>query len=411
MTSTITPVRAFSLLALSAALAACGDSTPAATPANDAATASDVGSAADVADAGAAPLDAPAATDVPVVADDDVPIVTFHPDASSPHTAITATPDTWTWVPFPDSACGNGSPTGIGVNLHPGSTRVLIFLQGGGACWDGLTCYGVHTAANLTTGYGPAQFASEISAFQQFVILSRSNAQNPWHDANLVYVPYCTGDVHGGDRIIDYTFSGVHTTYHVGARNMDAFLARLALTFPHADRVTLSGISAGGFGAGIHWERVANAFPGVRVDLLDDSGPPIQPPGDRWATWRDNWNAQLPPGCATCRDHLDALLPYYAQHFPAPARFGLLSYTYDTTISTFFGQTPDEYRTQLLAATTRLIDPVTNARHFYVDDHGHVLLNATGSARGANGTVLLDWLNQMFGEAATLPANVNPPAS
>ncbi|MBK8692932.1 MAG: hypothetical protein IPN17_11720 [Deltaproteobacteria bacterium] len=398
----LSPRRALSLLALSASLAACGDATTA--PSTDASVAVDAPLAIDAALDVAA--DAPLAVDVPP--EPDVPIETFHPDASSPMEPITAPADQWTWVPFPDSACGNGEPTGIGVSLHPGSRRVVIFLQGGGACWDGFTCYGVQSAVNLTSGYGPRQFASETRGLSGFTLFNRGNARNPWRDANLVYVPYCTGDVHGGDRIIEHRWgSRLERTFHVGARNMDAFLARLSRTFTDAERVTLSGLSAGGFGAGIHWERVANAFPGVRVDLLDDSGPPMSPPADRWAQWRTTWNVQLPAGCPECRDRLDALLPYYARRFPAPARFALLSYTQDTTISAFFGVTPEQFQTQLAEATRRLLAPIPNARHFYVDDQGHVLIGSNGTARGADGTVLIDWLGRMNNDDPAW-ANVEP---
>ncbi|MDB4932443.1 MAG: hypothetical protein JWM10_4927, partial [Myxococcaceae bacterium] len=361
-----------------------------------------------------APADAAAAVDAPAVTDDappveaDVPIETFHPDAASPQTAITAPADTWTWVPFPDSACGNGAPTGIGVSLHPGSRRVLIFLQGGGACWDGLTCYGVQSAVNLVDGYTETTFAAERSGLAGFTLFNRTNAANPWRDANLVYVPYCTGDVHSGDHVVEHHWgSRAGRTFHVGARNLDAFLARLSRTFTDAERVTLSGLSAGGFGAGIHWERVANAFPGVRTDLVDDSGPPMAPPDNLWSTWRRAWNPQLPADCAECRDHLDALLPYYARRFPPPARFGLISYLQDTTISTFFGVTPAQFQTQLLDVTARVISTIPNARHFYVAGQGHVLLGNSGRVRGANGTTLIDWLGQMNSDDPAW-ANVQP---
>lgn len=389
--------RSIALLALSSALAACGDGTPA--PATDAAVAADV--PLDVAgDAGAPAVDVPP--------EPDVPIETFHPDASSPTEPITAPADRWTWVPFPDSACGNGEPTGIGVSLHPGSRRVVIFLQGGGACWDGFTCYGVASAVNLSSGYGESQFSSEARGLSGFTLFNRNNARNPWRDANLVYVPYCTGDAHAGDRILEHRWGNrAVRTFHVGARNMDAFLARLARTFTDAERVTLGGLSAGGFGAGLHWERVANAFPGVRVDLLDDSGPPMAPPGPRWALWRNAWNVQLPAGCPECRDNLDALLPYYARRFPPPARFALLSYTQDTTVSAFFGVTPEQFQTQLAEVTRRLIAPIPNARHFYIDDQGHVLIGSNGTARGADGTVLIDWLGRMNSDDPAW-ANVEP---
>jgi hypothetical protein len=403
MTSLV--ARALPLLAISAALSACGDATP--SPATDAAVGAD-GPAADALVAADAPaaVDA-AAPEVDVPDESDVPIETFHPTTPSPQTAITAPADTWTWVPFPDSACGNGAPTGIGVSLHPGSRRLVIFLQGGGGCWDGFTCYGVQSAANLSTGYGPTQFAAETRGLSSFTLFNRANASNPWRDANLVYVPYCTGDVHAGDRIVEHRWgSRAVRTFHVGARNMDAFLGRLARTLTDVERVTLSGLSAGGFGAGIHWARVADAFPSARVDLIDDSGPPMSPPGDRWTQWRAAWNVQLPAGCPECRDDLGALIPYYARRFPPPARFGLISYTQDTTISAFFGITPEEFATRLDGVTRTQLAPFVNARHFYVARQGHVLIG-NPSVRGADGTTLAEWLARMDGDDPAW-ANVEP---
>ena len=70
------------------------------------------------------------------------------PDAG-PATPITAAATKWTWVDFPDSSCDDGTPTGIGVN--PGtSSDVLVFMNGGGACWDAQTCL-----VNNTSAHGP----------------------------------------------------------------------------------------------------------------------------------------------------------------------------------------------------------------------------------------------------------------
>src|SRR5262245_55134744 len=55
-----------------------------------------------------------------------IPVTPF-----TPGQPITAPSDQWTWIPFDDAFCGNGTTTGIGVNPTTKSTRVLIFLEGG----------------------------------------------------------------------------------------------------------------------------------------------------------------------------------------------------------------------------------------------------------------------------------------
>src|SRR5688572_23719998 len=116
------PRRVLTLFALAGLLAACGDGTSTLTPpVIDAAPvdATPAVDAADVADAAAPAVDVPP--------EPEEPIETFRPTEASPTTPITATADQWTWVPFPDTACGNGAPTGLAVSLRPGSRRLVIF--------------------------------------------------------------------------------------------------------------------------------------------------------------------------------------------------------------------------------------------------------------------------------------------
>ena len=74
--------------------------------------------------------------------------------------AITAPAGTWTWIDFPDSSCDDGTPTGIGVNPSATSSHVLLFMNGGGACWDYQTCVALNTSVHGP--YGGAQFAAQF---------------------------------------------------------------------------------------------------------------------------------------------------------------------------------------------------------------------------------------------------------
>ncbi len=376
-------------------LAACG---------GDPVTPPPVDAGADVAPSDVAPSDADPGDAEP----DDVAVPhPWRPDASSPMTPVEAPMETWTFVPFPDSACGNGSPAGIGVNLTQRSRRVLIYLQGGGGCWDALTCF-IPTASNLNDDYTDATFQSEMRSASRWLMFSRTDARNPFRDASFVYVPYCTGDIHGGDNVVTYSLGGMdRTVYHVGARNMDAFLRRLALTFPMADRVWLTGASAGGYGAGINWDRVQRAFPSARVDLLDDSGPPINPPAMRYQMMKNAWNIQFPDGCTGCADDLSRLFNYFATRFPAPHRMGLLSYTQDRTISTYFGITGMQFQTELEDLMHTSFDPQANFKYFVVTGSDHTMIGSLATRTGPGGASLLDWVTAWATDGASW-ANVRP---
>lgn len=380
------------LVAAASLLAACGgDVTTLPSPRD--------GSADAPSPDAATPDDAPAA---------DAGPRTWTPDASSPATPIEAPMEEWAWVPFPDSACGNGTPAGLGVNLTRRSNRVLIFMMGGGGCWDTLTCHLVGTAAHLNETYDEDVFTQEMNGLRRLLIFSRTDMRNPFRDASFVFVPYCTGDIHGGNHVATYVVGGQErTTYHVGARNVESYLRRLAITFPQADRVWLTGTSAGGYGAGINWDRVQRAFPRARVDLLDDSGPPITPPAARYQQMQAAWNLQFPEGCTRCADDLGALFPYYRERFPPPHRMGLLSYTRDGTISTYFGVTGAQFETQLGELARANFDPAPNFRYFFVTGSSHTLVGGVGSLTGPGGASLLDWVTA-WATDATPWNNVRP---
>lgn len=323
-----------------------------------------------------------------------------------PGDPITAPAETWTFIPFDDAVCGNGSPTGLGINLTDKSQNVIIYMMGGGACWDAFTCYTLKSAANMD-GYDAAKFQNDVNAYLGSSLFDRNDPQNPTKDYSYVFIPYCTGDVHGGDNIANYNGTETH---HKGLANVKAFLNRLVSTFPKAERILLSGSSAGGFGAGLNWWRVMQAFPGVRIDMIDDSAQPLPSPYlslDRQNTWRTAWNLNgaLPPDCPECQSELSALLPYYNGK-TGNARGALLSYTQDNVISAFYGPINTAYFEEgLQKFTQEKLEGLSQFKYFYMTGQNHVLLGDPGLT--SKGVVLKDWLVQMINDDPNW-ASVNP---
>jgi hypothetical protein len=107
--------------------------------------------------------------------------------------------------------------------------------------------------------------------------------------------------VHGGDNagVEVEDVNGVQV--YNGYNNVEQFLGRIVPTFADAPHVLVTGVSAGGFGAGFNYHRIARSFPG-KVTLLDDSGPPMR---DEYlapclqATWRAVWglDSTIPGNC------------------------------------------------------------------------------------------------------------------
>ncbi len=407
-------IRVSSALVATLALAGCGSSsTPPAS--NDAAntdtaqatvdgtSGTDVTSTTDAAmgaDAGST-VDAVTETDTGVGTDTGVTDV--GPPVTTP---ITATAETWTWVPFPTSQCGNGSPTGIGVNLTTRSHHVLIYLEGGGACWSALTCFTFQTAAHFNTGYGEADFATESNAENYIAepggMFDRTAAGNPFRDYSYVYVPYCTGDVHAGS--VTQSFGSGSPAHFAGYANMGLYLARVVPTFPSADRVVIAGSSAGGFGALFNWYRTQQAFGSTRVDLIDDSGAPM--PADvlladgniAHAALAWNLAANIPAGCSDCATNLDHAVGWLAGQFPTH-RGALLQYQADTVLPGYFGISGMQFATGLNELLTQQFAPHGNMHSFVSPMAGHVLWFSPSLTVGS--TTVQQFVTQMVTDDPT----------
>ncbi|WP_164015382.1 pectin acetylesterase-family hydrolase [Pyxidicoccus trucidator] len=309
--------------------------------------------------------------------------------------AIVADPEVWTWVDVAGTACGNGAQTGIGINPTNASTDLYIFMQGGGACWDELTCFTRPSASYLSTGYQAAQFQTEGS--RNLYMFNRVQEANPFQDMSFIFVPYCTGDVHGGNAVQTY---GANQVHHKGAANVQAWLPRLAATFPTTQRVFLAGSSAGAFGAQLNYERVIAAFPSAEVHVLADSGQMITPAGPLLNTWLTNWGVSIPAACTDCTTDFTKFPAYLADTYP-DTRFGLLAWDQDNVLRAFFGYPAATYRTLTLQLLTSSYDGRANAKYFLKVGTQHTFLSGLNTITSTTGVTLNTWVTQwVTGDAA-----------
>lgn len=257
----------------------------------------------------------------------DDPYDGCRPDCTEP--PVIGPPDrTWTWYPIPGTQCIDGSETGFGVSIVTGSTDLMIYLEGGGACFNDACDF---TA--LSVPFVPPPDG----------IFDRTQTGNPVRDWNMVYVPYCTGDIYGGDR--DTMLAGAVRHFH-GYVNIQRDLEAIVPAFPHVTRVLWTGISAGGFGAGLNAGQAARAFgPSRQMILLDDSGPPLGNdviPPCLQQIFRDTWGlddtilAECGADCTDPNDFATGVLAHFDRLYP-DAHVGLFSNTGDTVIRTFMG--------------------------------------------------------------------------
>jgi hypothetical protein len=339
-------------------------------------------------DAGPDRADGGGAGDGSAVFDADAPL-------SAPH-------GTWTWVDFPNTQCRDGSSAGLGLSLNEDSRKVMIFLQGGGACFDALTCAG--NPSNVSGQRG------ELRAG----LFARREVDNPVRDWNHVLVPYCTGDVHAGTQAEGAVDGVPGTQRFVGRLNLEQYLRRIVPTFPDAEQVLLTGISAGGFGAAASVKLVQEAFGDVPVTLIDDSGPPMSStylPECLQRRWRQTWglDGSILRDCGGDCPRRDDFMVAYTLHVARayPERLGgLIETTADSVITLFFGYgagdctgsllTPlpaADFTAGLLEYRAILQDEGANLGTYYIDGDTHTWLASDALyARTTDGVRLIDWV-------------------
>lgn len=189
----------------------------------------------------------------------------------------------WLKVEIPGTVCGNGSQYKFFVNYSDTSNNLVVALEPGGACWDYPSCTGaegVRGAANID-GIDDRHYELAPFIVPWFQRVAEDNRTKDW---NYVYIPYCTADVHTGNRVVTYSDpEGVGPDvefHHEGHKNVMAVIGWMAKHFHTVPKMLVTGCSAGGAGATINYHFIRNGMPGVEKSyLLADSGPIMPTPG------------------------------------------------------------------------------------------------------------------------------------
>ena len=238
----------------------------------------------------------------------------------------------WVWIPRDDTFCRDGSTAGFGARLLPDADAVMIYLQGGGACYDAQSCAENKNAPIAGENYSREKFQEWVDTLGNQGVFNTMNPANPVARWNHIYIPYCTGDLHGGARV-DVNVPGVTGKQQfVGYRNIQNNLKVLAPYFQGAEDVALMGASAGGFGVLINYPQVVEAFGGRSVAALVDSVPIIPESAIKTSCFErkliGTFQLQLPERCPQCSEPaaggLIGIYDYLSQTYPQ-GRFAFAS--------------------------------------------------------------------------------------
>ncbi|MET0340134.1 MAG: pectin acetylesterase-family hydrolase [Polyangiales bacterium] len=258
--------------------------------------------------------DAPSLSEAPSVALQEPPSTA--PTSGAPAPSNGKAFGEWTYHEVEGAVCRDGSPAGYYIRRGTGKD-LMIFLNGGGVCYDDFFC-GINPANVNSSLPGETLIAAVLDIGANALLpqrqvppdagIFRKDPRNPVADWNMVYVPYCTGDVYGGTKR-DAAVPGttLPPQQFVGYHNVGLFLEHFGPQFKgKAEQVLLTGSSAGGFGALLNFDRTQTYFgEASEVLTITDSGIPfeddlLEPCLQK--RWRSLWglDGALPKDCAGC---------------------------------------------------------------------------------------------------------------
>ena len=207
----------------------------------------------------------------------------------------------WHWVPRADTFCRDGSTTGFGVRLLPDAKGVMIYLQGGGACYDVQSCTENSNAPIAGENFSHSKFNAWVERLGNQGVFNTTDPSNPVARWNHVYIPYCTGDLHGGAREHAAVPGIPGELQFVGHRNLQNNLKLLVPFFSRAGDIALVGASAGGVGVLVNYPQVVHAFGGRSVVAFVDSAPIIPESTIKTSCFQrkliETFGLQLPASC------------------------------------------------------------------------------------------------------------------
>jgi hypothetical protein len=307
--------------------------------------------------------------------------------------ATTAAPRDQGWeriVPGGDCQCSDGSQFSFWVR-EANPKKVVFYLQGGGACFSAETCapdrglYRTKIEAHLTGG-----------------IFDFADERNPLADYSVVYVPYCTGDVHLGNTTRKYA-PGL-TVHHKGYVNASAALDHLAATFPAATNVVVTGESAGSVAAPLYAGLVSDRLPDARITVLADgsgSYPDVPRANKILTSW--GFGSAIPAWTESARRaeqwSFPGLFIRSGRHDPKIV-FARHDYAYDREQASWYpylgitGKNPlsliDRNETQIQNAGVNLLS-------YTAPGDGHTVLgDEQFYTETVNGEKLIDWVTRLI---------------
>ena len=309
--------------------------------------------------------------------------------------------DSWNDIAAPGAYCSDG--TDYNFSVKPGDpAKALLFLQGGGGCWNGMMC---HPDLNPTYSINLRNDNPEnMSGIFDF-----DNRNNPFRDHTVIYIPYCTADVHLGNKIGQYVLprlenfsGGTFEINHTGYPNVKVALDWIHEHLIDPSEFIVAGSSAGSVAVPVYAALIKDHYADARVVGLGDASGGYRGanfnPFDVWAIGdvldqSSRFNAINRNG-----------LGFYELFIAAGERGDMVLASFDTKEDTVqkqfmgaLGQEVDSLLPTLKANLAEISDQTVNFNYFVADGSFHtILLRPQLYSLTESGVLFLEWFEELM---------------
>ena len=303
------------------------------------------------------------------------------------------------------------------------SRNLAIYFEGGGACWDNNTCSAplVGLPPEVPQFFVP-QVPPGTNPAAMDGIFKTDNPTNPVRDWDMVYIPYCTGDIHIGSATKTYTSVGnpaiglpagmPMAIQHRGFDNFMVVLQWARKNFQGVNKVLVAGSSAGGYGATANSPWVARAFPSAQMYVVADASQGVTNAAfDNGNPGRNSWNPQLDR--RTFGDNTPALpggeLMRRAAQSDRDGRYGQFTTSFDGVQILFYAAMAQqfgpgaclnpavEWHNRMSTQIQSDASSLRNFRHYVAGGQFHTVLSSPAFyTEGSAGPKVATWLDDML---------------
>ncbi|MEM0955162.1 MAG: pectin acetylesterase-family hydrolase [Pseudomonadota bacterium] len=196
----------------------------------------------------------------------------------------------WHKIAFDDALVSSDGSKSYAEVRRGDTNNLLIFFDGGGACWDFYSCarpMSTQSILSVLMGfkkiYDVGFYIPQHVALPYPLALGKhlagsggldpDNPTNPFSNWTVVRIPYSTADFHTGNAVHTYKDAEGHSIQirHQGAANARKVLDWVYTNIAQPEKLVVAGSSAGGFGAS-YWARdIATHYEETPAYLVADA--------------------------------------------------------------------------------------------------------------------------------------------